>query len=397
MNSAGHRLRLGIAGLGRAFTIMLPSFLQDRRIELIAAADPRADACAQFAQDFKARTYASVRELCTDAEVEAVYIATPHQLHAEHVTLAASAGKHILVEKPLGVTLDECRKMISAAAAADVRLIVGHSHSFDAPYRRAREIIASGAVGKLGMITAINCTDFIYRPRRPEELVTAQGGGVVFSQGAHQIDIVRLLGGGRVRTVRGQTGLWDAARPAEGAYAALLIFEDGAFANLVYSGYGHFDSDVFFEWIGEMGSPKDPGRYGAARRNVSEKTPMQEAELKAARNYGGSSYKGPTWGAERLHQHFGFVLACCEHADLRPTPHGVIIHEDFQERLETLPVAPIPRVEVIDELCDAVFNSRPPVHDGPWAMATLEVCLAILQSAREQREISLLHQVGLQT
>ena len=59
------------------------------------------------------------------------------------------------------------------------------------------------------MITALNYTDFLYRPRRPEELDTAQGGGAVFNQAAHQVDIVRLLGGGRVKSVRAATGAWD--------------------------------------------------------------------------------------------------------------------------------------------------------------------------------------------
>src|SRR5438094_342005 len=83
------------------------------------------------------------------------------------------------------------------------------------------------------------------RPRRPEELVTARGGGVMFSQAAHQVDIVRLLAGGRVSLVRALTGSWDSRRPTEGAYAALLAFEDGACASLAYSGYGHFDTDEF--------------------------------------------------------------------------------------------------------------------------------------------------------
>ena len=117
--------------------------------------------------------------------------------------------------------------MIEATERAGVRLIVGHSHSFDRPILRAREIIAGGALGKVRMIQAQYYTDFLYRPRRPEELVTAQGGGVVFSQGAHQVDIVRLLGGGRVRSVRALTGAWDAARPTEGAYAALLTLRGG--------------------------------------------------------------------------------------------------------------------------------------------------------------------------
>ena len=390
-------MRLGVAGLGRAFTIMLPTFLKDSRVKLIAAADPRPEARERFADEFDARAFASVKELCADTDVEAVYVATPHQLHAEHVCMAAAAGKHVLVEKPFALTIPECRSMIDVATTAGVQVIVGHSHSFDAPYRRAREIIASGEVGKLGMITAMNFTDFMYRPRRPEELVTAQGGGVTFSQGAHQIDIVRLLGGGRLRSVRAQTGIWDRARPAEGAYGALLSFEGGAFANVVYSGYGHFDSDAFSGWIGEMGLPKDRAAYGAARKALRNTTAEEEKDIKAARNYGGDGYKGYAPETARAHQHFGFVVASCELADLRPTPEGVMIHADFEERLDVIPLSSIPRAEVIDELYDSVVNGRVPIHNGKWAMATLEACLAILQSAREQREIPLNHQVGLET
>ena len=147
-------------------------------------------------------------------------------------------------------------------------MIVGHSHSFDRPILRTREIVRSGAVGAVKMISAQNYTDYLYRPRRPEELATESGGGAIFSQAAHQVDIVRLLGGGHVASVRALTGAWDAARPTEGAYAALLSFEGGAFASLTYSGYAHFDSDEFCGNLGEMGAPIDPHRYGAARRNL---------------------------------------------------------------------------------------------------------------------------------
>ena len=70
------------------------------------------------------------------------------------------------------------------------------------------------------MMTALNFTDFMYRPRRPDELDTARGGGAFPSQAAHQIDILRLLGGGQVTSVRAMTGAWDTDR-TEGAYSAL--------------------------------------------------------------------------------------------------------------------------------------------------------------------------------
>src|ERR1700740_2216134 len=96
-------LRLGIIGLGRAFTLMLPTFAAHPLIRLVAASDPRADARARFAADFAASTHETTEALCADDTVQAVYIASPHQFHVEHVKLAAKFGKHVLVEKPMAL------------------------------------------------------------------------------------------------------------------------------------------------------------------------------------------------------------------------------------------------------------------------------------------------------
>lgn len=385
------RLRLGVAGLGRAFAVMLPTLQHDPRIMLVAAADPRPQARQRFASDFAGTAYDSVAALCADPAVDVVYVATPHQHHAEHARLAAAHGKHVLVEKPIALTIADAEAMIAAARAARVHLIVGHSHSFDAPVLRTRALIDSGAYGAVRIITALNFTDFLYRPRRPEELDTGQGGGALFNQAPHQVDIVRLLGGGRVARVRAMTGAWDAARPTEGAYAALLAFENGAFASLTYNGYGHFDSDEFSGWIGELGRKKEPRTVPAPRRFAD---PAEESAAKAARSYGGPEWNAPSM--ENLqHQHFGTILVSCEHGDLRPLPTGVMTYSNGVARLDALPPPEIPRTEVIDELYAAVIEGRPPLHDGAWAMATLEVCLAILRSAREGGDVALQHQVGV--
>jgi phthalate 4,5-cis-dihydrodiol dehydrogenase len=388
------RLRLGVAGLGRGFTLMLPTFLADRRVVLVACADPREEARAKFAAEFGARAHAEVAGLCREEEVDAVYVATPHRYHAEHAVTAAEAGKHLLVEKPMALSLTEGRRMIDAARLAGVHLLVGHSHSFDLPVLRARDLIESGAYGRVRMIHALNYTDFLYRPRRPEELATAQGGGAIFSQAAHQVDVVRLLGGGLVRSVRSAMGNWDPARPTEGAYSALLTFTSGAFASLTYNGYGRFDSDEFCDWIGEMGFPKDPNGHGAARRQLQQAaTWEEEGALRIARNYGGAAYSSPS-ARPTAHQHFGLVIVSCEKADLRLTPHGVMIYANGQRRLDGVPPPDIPRREVVDELFDAAIHGRPPRHSGEWALATLEVCLAMLESGRGGKEIELACQAG---
>ena len=389
-------LRIGIAGLGRAFTIMLPTFMRDPRVRLVGATDPIRAARARFEADFNAPTYDSVEALCAAPDVQAVYIATPHQFHAEHVCIAAAHGKHVLVEKPMAITLDECTRMVAAARAAQVHLIVGPSHGFDRPILRAREIITSAVYGAVKMITAQNFTDFLYRPRRPEELDTKAGGGVVHSQAAHQMDVVRLLGGGLVRSVRAHTGAWDPARPTEGAYSALLGFEGGAFCSATYSGYGRYDSDLVMDGIGEGGQVKNPADYGAARKRLRNTASVeQEIALKAARNYGGSLYApAATPPGGLAHPHFGPVVICCEKADLRPTAKGIAIYADDEQHFEPLPPSSVPRVEIIDELYAAVVQHQPAVHSGEWARATTEVCLAILESARTGKECFPVYQVA---
>ena len=383
-------LRIGVAGLGRAFTLMLPTFLADGRVALVAAADPRPEARARFAAEFGGRSYDSVDAMVRDAAVEVVYVATPHEHHAEHACLAARAGRHVLVEKPMAITLADCDAMIEAAHSAHVHLQVGPSHSYDAPIRRTRELIASGAHGAARMITAHYFTDFLYRPRRPEELDTSRGGGVLLSQGAHQVDIVRLLAGGRARSVRAVTCAWDPQRPTEGAYSALLTFDDGVVATLVYSGYGHFDGNVLCNGITELGRPADAG----ARAWRSAPPAGDEAAQKRARSYGGNAFALPAQGAH-FHEHFGFVLASCERADLHALPDAVMVHGGAAAWREPLPPPRVPRVEVIDELVAAVRDGIPPQHDGPWSRATLEVCLAMRESSRARRDVQLVLQVPL--
>jgi phthalate 4,5-cis-dihydrodiol dehydrogenase len=150
---------------------------------------------------------------------------------------------------------------------------------------------------------------------------------------------VRLLAGSPVVAVNGSA--------SEGAYSCTLRFQNGASAALAYSGYGHFRSDELMGGTGELGKP------GAA------------------------------------HPHFGLFIVSCDKADLRPMPNGVMIYDNGAPRLDPVPPPQILRQEVVDELYAAVVESKPPLHSGEWGMQTVQVCLAILRSAREAKEIAL--------
>ncbi len=387
---------VGVLGLGRAFTLMLPTWRDDPRVRLVAAFDPRAPARAAFAQHFGAIAYDSAQAVCADPAVQWVYVATPHGLHAEHVCLAAQHGKHVLVEKPMALNLAQADAMIAACERAGTHLVVGHSHSFNAPVRLARQMIASGRYGAVRMVHAMQYTDFLYRPRRPEELDTAQGGGVVLSQASHQVDIARLLGGGRVERVRAMTGRWDPRRPTEGAYSALLRFDSGAFASLSYNGYGHYDSDTLMDGIGELGGAKDRLSHARTRQRHALTTDEQaEAQAKAERNFGGAQWQPAPAQAPTASQHFGPVIVSCEGADLRLNALGVEVCDANGPQQIAAPLPDVPRAEVIDEIWAADRMGQRPLHDGLWSRATLEVCLALLSSQAGDCDILMEHQVAV--
>ena len=388
-------LRLGAVGLGRAFTVMLPTLVQDPRIELVAGADPREEARQQFENDFVGSAFESCKSLLDNSNVDLVYLATPAALHLEQVEMIADAKKHILLEKPMALSIEDAVKINKIVKKAGVHLIVGHSHGFNRPIQKTRELITSGKYGQLRMLTAFNYTDFMYRPRRPDELSTQEGGGVVFSQAAHQIDIIRILGGGNVKSIRANIGNWDPDRKTEGAYNALITFENGITATATYSGYAHFDSDEFLNWNGELGNKKDPKIYWQARKDLTAKlSGSTEASLKANENFGGLNYNSDlsTLNENLQYQHFGTIIASCENADIRPMPWGVKIYGNNRREENKLNNPAVPRSEVIDEIINVVCYDLPPSHDGNWALSNLEVCLAILESAKNAKEVALKYQ-----
>ena len=387
-------LRLGMAGLGVASTQILPPIAKLPFIRITAAADTRADAVAKFREQYHAEGYTSIEELCASGNVDAVYIATPNSLHADHAVIAARNKKHIIVEKPMAMTLAECDAMNEAADKYGVKLLCGHTHSFDPPIRKIREIVKSGELGKLCMINTWNYNEFMYRPRMKHELAMTRG--VVLNQGPHHVDIVRLIGGGLVRSVRAMTGVWDPAREWEGSYTCYLEFEDGTPATLVYSGYGFFDTAELFEWVGEGGQHRAPETNLSVRAKLrAVRTAEEEEQLKEGMRFGGKREGefSHVWTGERKQPFFGHTVVSCQKGDIRQTPDGLKIYGESAQREINLPAGSRGREAEVEELYDAVVKGRPVVHGGRWGAATLEVCLAMLNSAKQRKEIFLSHQV----
>jgi phthalate 4,5-cis-dihydrodiol dehydrogenase len=385
-------LRIGIVGLGNAGSALLPAIKKHPHVAITAACGRNKERLDKFAADYGAHTFLSVEEMCKSDVLDAVYIASPTELHAEHVKVCIDHNKHVIVEKPMAVTLEESTMLIEAAEKKGVELIVGHSHSFEPPIRKIREIVKSGELGAVKMINNWYFNDWIYRPRTPDELDTKLGGGITYRQGSHQFDIIRYIGGGMLRSVRAMTGRWDENRPTEGAHACFLEFENGTVATAVYNGYDHFHSTELTFGMGEGGPSVRSSQYGSSRlaiKNISD--PKSEEEIKRQKGYGGS--KAKNYDQETNHQaFFGLTVVTCERGDIRQSPNGLYIYGE-ENKYELELNGETGRDTMIAELYDAVVKGEKAVHDGAWGRANLEVCMAVLESAEKRQEVFLKYQV----
>ncbi len=389
-------IRFGIAGLGAVSNDVLPELMAHPEVAITAAADLRPEAREKFAREFGGEAYADVEAMCKSPKVDAVYVLTPNHLHAQHATIAAEHGKDVVVTKPIALTLEDCDAMIEAAQRNGVRLMAGTTPAFTPAIMQMAELVRGGTLGRLLMINTWWWNDWLYLPRMPEELDAAKGGGVVFRQGPHQVDIVRAIGGGMVRCVRATTSKADPARPVEGSYAAFLDFEGGAAATLAFNGYAHFDSTELTFGVDARGAPRETGHHVRTRtRFKSFDSPEEEASYKDSVRYAGT--RQGAWGGrppQKRHEFYGLTLVSCEQGDIRQSPDGLLLYDGEGRREIPVPVRGSERDAELDCLYEAWRNDRPlPAHDGRWGKATLEVCLAILESTKLRQEVLLKYQV----
>jgi phthalate 4,5-cis-dihydrodiol dehydrogenase len=394
-------LRLGVAGLGVGSMYFLPNLETYEHVRIVAAADSRAGALHAFAQRYDARTYDSVEALCDDPEIDVVWVATPNQFHCEHTILAADHKKHVICTKPMALSVDEARRMCEAAERNGVQLVCGQTFSMSPDIQALWSVVRSGELGRLISVNTWFSTDWLLKPRVPEELDEALGGGVVYRHGPHLIDTVRLLGGGRVRSVRASVGRWMKERPCPGNFSAFLEFEDGTPATIAYNGYGFFDTSEMTWGIGErMFSDEERVDVRQALRGGT----FDNAEAKERLRFGAlapDSSHAPSEGAPgsagtRSHMRwFGVTVASCERGDVRQSPNGLYVYSDAGR--SEIPVYGGRGTGMLEmrELYEYLVRDTPIVHDGRWGLGTLEVATTILQSARERREVLLTDQCAI--
>jgi phthalate 4,5-cis-dihydrodiol dehydrogenase len=396
MTTESRVLNVGVVGLGMAGAGMVPAIASMPFTRLVAAADVNPRALASFREKYQAKTYGSIEEICRDPDIDTVWIATPNVFHCPHTVMAAESGKNVIIEKPMAISLEEAEKMIEAADKNGVQLVCGGSRSSSAVVRKMREIVRAEELGRLRAMTSWAATDWMLRPRRPDEYDVTYGGGVAFRQSPHMVDSCRLIAGGMVRSVRGMTGAWMPPRDtAPGFFSAMLEFENGAFATLVYSAYGYFMASELFQ--PETGGPRAPGLQGRiqARREIVTGS-RDETAAKEERIVSSQRPNSPE--AQQLRgsgylSDLGLLVVSCEHGDMRQSPEGIYVYGE--DGTTEIPLTETRRSHSpeLDEIYEAVVHGKPLLHGGRWGLATLEVSIAIMESAKQHRDIEMKHQV----
>jgi phthalate 4,5-cis-dihydrodiol dehydrogenase len=362
------RVRLGILGWGSAGQLMADAVDRSDRFELAGVADTSERAREQIGHDRNVDVHAGLQQLLAGTRPDVVYVATPTPGHAQAIAELAAAGVHAVCEKPLAAQWDDAVSAFHAVEEAGTMLLVGNTHSYDAPVQELRRLVVEGQLGTLVAVQTTAVTDWYSRPRQADDLSASLGGGIVLRQGAHQIDIVRLICGGLANTVSAHT--FGGVDGTELGYSALIQFSSGTSAALQYSGAGGFDTAWLTQGVGEL------GQAGRVLDPVSRRYFRVPCNPEAS---------APT---------FGLTVATFTEGQAVLTSRGVLAYTANGAQEYDVDGRPSGWDAVLAELA-AVLDGEAPTHSGLWGLATLEASLAVHQSARENRPVPLVHQVTL--
>jgi predicted dehydrogenase len=261
-------VRWGLIGCGDIAAKRVAAALRDAPgSALVAVSRRQAGKAAEFARQFgAARWHASWEDLIR-SDVDAVYVATPVDLHAQMTIAAAEAGKHVLCEKPMGLDVEECDRMVRAAKANDVKLGVAYYRRFYPILQRLKELLRGGVIGAPVTAQADSFGPFDPGPDHPRRWLVDKGqsgGGPMFDVGCHRLEVFLNLFGA-VAEVRGLVARVALTRNVEDTGIAVLRFEGGPVATVRVTHAVGEPRDTL-EVYGRTGSVHIPNLNGSEMR-----------------------------------------------------------------------------------------------------------------------------------
>ena len=229
-------VRWGIIGCGDVARRRVAGAIgDDPNSQVLAACRRNVEKLKQFCSEFGvAHEYENDQDLINNDEVDAVYIATPVYLHLPQTIAAAEAGKHVLVEKPMAMSVAECDEMVSACREHDVKLGVAYYRRFYPVVDRIKEIIESGEIGQPLSISVTTAAAFAMGPRDDGywRVIPEQGGGgALMDIGSHRLNVMMHLFG-EIAEVIAVCDTQAADYAAEDSASLVMRFQSGVHGTL---------------------------------------------------------------------------------------------------------------------------------------------------------------------
>jgi predicted dehydrogenase len=193
-----NNIRFAILGCGRIAYRHIEAINKTAGAQLVALCDLDSSRTNSYAKEFGVSAFSNYHKMLNSADVDVVNIMTPSGMHAEHtIDIIKRYKKHIVVEKPMALRVEDCQTMIGVAKDNGVKLFVVHQNRFNLPVRKVREVISKGEFGKLSMATVrIRWSrDQAYYDRDPWRGTWAFDGGALTNQAVHHIDLLRWVAG----------------------------------------------------------------------------------------------------------------------------------------------------------------------------------------------------------
>ena len=231
-------LRTAIVGCGKVGHLHAKALSRLSESVFVAVCDTNLQRAQQFAAEYKVKAYQDVEDMIASSGVESLTVCTPHPLHAEPAILAANAGVHVLIEKPLASSLQDCDAILNAAKRSGVKIGTTCQRRFYTPCQRIKRAIEAGKLGRpiLGSVAMYGWRDqAYYKSDAWRGSWKAEGGGVLVNQAPHQLDLLQWYMG----PIDELFGYWDNLNhpyiEVEDTAIAVLRFKNGALGNIVVS------------------------------------------------------------------------------------------------------------------------------------------------------------------
>ena len=332
-------LGIGILGAGRICGAHATCANALPGLRLAAIADLDEERVNAAIERYGGAAYSDYHGLLADPAVDAVVIGLPHWLHAETAVAAAEAGKHVLIEKPMAMTVTECDAIIAAAEKAGVTLMVAHTHHFFPVNREVKRLLQSGELGEVVLATDTWYKPFWERGQRPPWFLDdAKGGGMWPMNGSHMIDRLSFVLGDRVASVKARVGNPTFGRSTDMGMA-FLQFAGGVGATIQHAGYRRGVQRFEGEVIGTEGHLRFSGS-------------------KLWRDHDGEWATAPV-----------------------PVPE-VAVRPGAELRSPTFALE-------VQEFADAIREGRPPAVTGEYGRYIVQTLVACVRSSETGRDVSL--------